>query len=89
MVRARLGLDSTLGPRVLAKSYPPPIRDVYVRPAFDSHPSFSRSELDELQDIIGAGGGNVYWRSKLWKDWPKDRPHDQPDPVLDSFFNNS
>ncbi|KAG8894428.1 hypothetical protein FRC01_012980 [Tulasnella sp. 417] len=82
MVRTRLGLDSTLGPRVLAQSYPPPIKTVYVRPWFDAHASFSRSELDELQDIIGAGGGSVYWRSKLWKDWPQDHPHDRPDPVL-------
>ncbi|KAG8922290.1 hypothetical protein FRC00_007601 [Tulasnella sp. 408] len=85
VLRARLGLESTLGLRVLASSYPPPIKVVRVRPDFGAHHCFSRSELDELQDIIGAGGGNVYWRSRLWKDWPKDQPHNQPDPVLDRF----
>ncbi|KAG9045776.1 hypothetical protein FS837_005664 [Tulasnella sp. UAMH 9824] len=77
-LRARLGLDNTLRSQGFASSYPPPIKVVYVRPDTDAHRSFSRSELDELQDIIGAGGGNVYWRSRLWKDWPKDQPHDQP-----------
>ncbi|KAG8967519.1 hypothetical protein FRC05_002031 [Tulasnella sp. 425] len=85
VVRRRLGLDNTLGPRISAHSYPPPIKIVYVRPSYDAYNSFSTSELDELDEIIGAGGGNVYWLSKLWKDWPKDIPHDQPNPVLDMF----
>ncbi|KAG9045777.1 hypothetical protein FS837_005665 [Tulasnella sp. UAMH 9824] len=80
VLRTRRGLDS-MGPRVLPQSYPPPIKVVHVRPANDELASFSRSELDELQDIVGAGGGNLYWRSKLWKDWPEDQPYDQPEPV--------
>ncbi|KIO21746.1 hypothetical protein M407DRAFT_10236 [Tulasnella calospora MUT 4182] len=88
MVRARLGLEfqfeNACSSQNLHRPYPLPLKEVHMHPAADILESLSRSELDKLQDIIEEGGGNVYWRSKLWKDWPKDLPHDQADLVPDS-----
>ncbi|KAG9045778.1 hypothetical protein FS837_005666 [Tulasnella sp. UAMH 9824] len=82
MVRARLDLEKTLNTQTLHRPYPLHLITVRMGPVEALDGSFSRSELDELQDILEEEGGNLYCCSKLWKDWPRDRRHGLLEPVL-------